>query len=134
MCPTFGVQFNWGGFFMGGSNAWLNHLQIVVAGKAHQKVPGHDIGVPNVHVNNDAFLSVQTIGHAPWRVAEVVARNSASWADAAHHPRQALRPIAGAEGLSGLGHAQDDDFFGIVALHHFILGRSHFKLLTAHCP
>ncbi len=64
----------------------------------------------------------------------MVARLSTAGTKTAHHTGQALGPIAGAEGLTAGGHAQDDDFFGIVALHQFILGWGYFTGQTPQSP
>ena len=85
-------------------------------------------------MDDDAFLSGQGIGHAPWRITQMVARLGTPGAKTAHHTGQSLGPVAGSEGLTAGGHSQDDDFFGIVALHQFILGLGYFTGLTPQSP
>ena len=51
-------------------------------------------------------------------------------AELTHHAAQAIGPVAGAKGLTAGGHAEDDDFVGVVAVHKIILGPCGFRLLT----
>ncbi len=81
-------------------------------------------------MDDDAFLSVQGIGHAPWRITQMVARLGAAWAKTAHHTGQSLGPVAGSERVTAGGHAEDDDFVGVVAVHKIILEACGFRLLT----
>ncbi len=64
----------------------------------------------------------------------MVARLGTPGAKTAHHTGQTLGPIAGAEGLTAGGHAENNDFFGMVAVHQFILGWGYFMGLTPHSP
>ena len=55
-------------------------------------------------------------------------------AELAHHAAQAIGPVAGAKGLTAGGHAENNDFFGVVALHQIILGLGYFTGLTPQSP
>ena len=48
--------------------------------------------------------------HAPWRIADMVARARSARTIRAHHPRQTLGPIAGTESAPIAGHAANDYF------------------------
>ena len=64
----------------------------------------------------------------------MVAWHGTPRAKTAHHASQALRPVAGAESLTTDGHAENNDFVGVIALHQFILGLGYFTGLTPQSP
>ena len=64
----------------------------------------------------------------------MVAWHGTPRAETAHHTGQTLSPVAGAKGLTAGGHAENNDFFGVVALHQIILGWGYFTGLTPQSP
>ena len=90
----------------------LMHLQLVVFGKAHHKIPGHHVVDTQVGMHDHAAHVVDAGGHAPGGISKVAAAVvMAVWAKLAHHTRQTLGPVAGAEGAAVQRGANDVDFF-----------------------
>ena len=98
-------------------------LQIVVAGKIKAKVPGHDIVLTQVRVDDDALGIANAGWDTPGRIAQMAARLRAARPELAHHASQALGPIAGAECAALVREAQDVNFFGEGGSHVLGMGR-----------
>lgn len=92
-------------------------LQVVVIGKIHTKIPGHDIVVTQGVVDDDALHVANRCRHTPGRIGDMATRTPSARTELAHDAGQPLRPIAGAEGFALLGHTQDVEFFGGGGIH-----------------
>ena len=98
-------------------------LQIVVAGETKAKVPGHDLMLAQIGVDDDAFGIPDAGRYAPGRIAQMAARLRAAGPELAHHTCQALGPVAGAKCPALARQAQDVNFFGEGGSHVLGIGR-----------
>ena len=102
---------------MVGQQTRLHHLQAIVSGKVHHKVPCHDFFVAQIGVHDDTFVAVECVGHTPRRIAQMATGHSPTRSELAHDSGQTLGPITGPERLSVLGDPKDKNFFGGVRNH-----------------
>ncbi len=100
-----------GGWWVG-QQASLGHLQIVVAGKVHDKVPRHWLVAVQGAIHNHALDAVDDGGHAPRRVAQVAPGLAAAGAKLAHDTGKALCPVAGAKSFAVVGDALNENLLG----------------------
>ncbi len=70
-----------------------------------------------VAVHHHALHAIHGGGHAPGGIAQVAAGPGAAGPELAHDARQALGPVAGAEGFPVVGDALDEDFFRVGGNH-----------------
>jgi len=63
----------------------MMHLQLIVFGKTHHKVPGHDIVGMQVFVHDHTSHVVDAAGNAPGRVGQMATNGCASRTKLAHH-------------------------------------------------
>ena len=87
-------------------------LKVVVAGEIDTEVPGHDIVLAQVHVDDYALDGANRSRHTPWRIGQVASRLGPAGAELAHDARETLCPVTGTERFSLSGHTQYEEFFG----------------------
>lgn len=98
-------------------------LQIVVAGKIEAEVPGHDIVLTQVRMDDDALGIANAGRDTPGRIAQMAARLRAARPELAHDAGQPLGPVTGAECPALVRQAQDINFFGEGGSHVLGMGR-----------
>ena len=96
-------------------------LQVVVACKIEAKVPGHDIVLAQITMDDDALGIADAGRYAPGRIAQMAARLRAAGPELAHHTCQPLGPVTGAKCPALTRQAQDINFFGEGGSH--VLGK-----------
>ena len=100
-------------------------LQVVVACKIEAKVPGHDIVLAQITMDDDAFGIADAGRYAPGRIAQMAARLRAAGPELAHHTCSPLGPVARAKSPALARQAQDVNFFGEGGSH--VLGKGRWE-------
>ncbi len=75
----------------------MMHLQFIVFGKTHDKVPRHHVEVAQIMMHDHAAHIVHTGRDAPWGIGEMFTLGLTAWAELTHHAGQTLSPITGAK-------------------------------------
>ncbi len=87
------------------------HLQLIVLGKSHNKIPSHDIVRAEILMDNHTTYVIYTARNTPGGIGQMSPAKRAAGAKLAHHACQTLSPIAWAKSASRTRNSQDVNFF-----------------------